>query len=203
VIPSSLRFATLEAAPKDAASSLFKLVYRVSDTFPAMPTDERHAGDVLVEEPLRPVPGRRPMDIARRTVAGATKPHNWIQLVKFGAVGGTGYVVNLIVFGLLAEGLGVHHLIAAVGAFAVAVTNNFLLNRHWTFAAGAGDSGFQGPRFFIVSLGSLVINLVVLQALVTAGDLSELPAQAIAVAVAMPFNYIGNKVWTFSWETLE
>jgi putative flippase GtrA len=25
----------------------------------------------------------------------------------------------------------------------------------------------------------------------------ELPAQAIAVALAMPFNFIGNKLWTF------
>ena len=27
--------------------------------------------------------------------------------------------------------------------------------------------------------------------------MSELPAQAIAVAIAMPFNFIGNKLWTF------
>ena len=168
-----------------------------------MPAEEQRGAEVLVEELIRQPPGRRPVDIARRTMTGATKPQNWIQLVKFGAVGASGYAVNLVVFGLLAEGLGVHHLAAAVGAFCVAVTNNFLLNRHWTFGAGAGDSGFQGPRFLIVSVGALLINLVVLQLLVTAGDLSELPSQAIAVAVAMPFNFIGNKVWTFSWETLE
>jgi putative flippase GtrA len=167
-----------------------------------MAPDETQPSNVIAEEPSAP-PGRRPIDIARRTMTGATKPHNWIQLVKFGAVGGSGYVINLVVFGLLAEGLGVHHLLAAVGAFCVAVTNNFMLNRYWTFGAGEGDSGFQGPRFLVVSIGSLVINLVVLQLLVTAGDLSELPSQAIAVAVAMPFNFIGNKVWTFSWETLE
>jgi putative flippase GtrA len=27
--------------------------------------------------------------------------------------------------------------------------------------------------------------------------MSELPAQAIAVAIAMPFNFVGNKLWTF------
>ena len=167
-----------------------------------MAPEESQAANVTAEEPSAP-PGRRPIDIARRTMTGATKPHNWIQLVKFGAVGGSGYVINLVVFGLLAEGLGVHHLLAAAGAFCVAVTNNFLLNRYWTFTAGEGDSGFQGPRFMVISLGSFAINLVVLQLLVTAGDLSELPSQAIAVAVAMPFNFIGNKVWTFSWETLE
>ena len=157
---------------------------------------------MLVDEDFAP-PGRRPIDIARRTMTGATKRHNWVQLVKFGAVGGSGYVVNLIVFAILAEGFSVHHLLAAVGAFCVAVMNNFYLNRHWTFAAGEGDHGFQAPRFFIVSIGALAINLIVLQALVAGADMAELPSQAIAVAVAMPFNFIGNKVWTFSWDTLE
>jgi putative flippase GtrA len=163
-----------------------------------MPAEETRTPDTLVEPP----PGRRPIDIARRTATGVTKPHNWIQLIKFGAIGGSGYVVNLIVFAILAEGLGVHHLLAAVGAFCVAVTNNFLLNRHWTFGGG-GATTFQAPRFLAISVGSLIINLIALQLLVTAGDLNELPAQALAVAIAMPFNFIGNKVWTFSWETFE
>jgi putative flippase GtrA len=164
------------------------------------PIEEPTGPETLVEEPP---PGRSPIAIARRTVAGVTKSHNWVQLIKFGAVGGSGYVVNLAVFALLAEVLGVHHLIAAVGAFCVAVTNNFLLNRHWTFAAGAGATTFQAPRFFTVSIGALMINLIALQILVTVADLDNLPAQALAVAIAMPFNFIGNKVWTFSWETLE
>ena len=28
--------------------------------------------------------------------------------------------------------------------------------------------------------------------------MAELPAQAIAVAIAMPFNFVGNKLWTFA-----
>ena len=61
-------------------------------------------------------------------------------------VGGSGYVVNLIVFTLLTHGADVNHLLAAIGAFVVAVTNNFLLNRHWTFKRqGSTEShaGFQ------------------------------------------------------------
>jgi putative flippase GtrA len=161
--------------------------------------NDSRSSETLVE----PAPGRRPIDIARRTASGVTKPHNWMQLIKFGAVGGSGYVVNLIVFAGLNAGLGVHHLLAAVGAFCVAVTNNFLWNRHWTFAAGEGVTAFQAPRFFAISIGSLVINLIALEFFVAVADFNELPAQALAVALAMPFNFIGNKVWTFSWETLE
>jgi putative flippase GtrA len=121
-----------------------------------------------------------------------------VQLVKFGLVGGSGYLINLAVFDALTALLGAPHALAAVGAFAVAVTNNFLWNRRWTFAADAGPAGFQAVRFFIVSVGSLALNLAVLELLVNGHAAPELSAQAIAVAVAMPFNFAGNKLWTFS-----
>jgi putative flippase GtrA len=136
--------------------------------------------------------------LAYRIGAAARRPASWLQLVKFGLVGGSGYLINLAVFAVLAETLGVHHVLAAVGAFAVAVTNNFLLNRHWTFAAGDGHAGFQAMRFFAVSIAALTINLIALEALVTQASLGDLAAQAIAVAIAMPFNFLGNKLWTFA-----
>jgi len=139
-----------------------------------------------------------PGELAYRLGAAARSPASWWQLLKFGLVGGSGYLVNLGVFALLSNNLGVHHAIAAIGAYSVAVTSNFFWNRHWTFAAGDGHAGFQAARFFAVSLGALLINLAVLEALVEWTSLGDLSAQAIAVAVAMPFNFLGNKLWTFA-----
>jgi putative flippase GtrA len=136
-------------------------------------------------------------ELAYRIGAAARRPASWIQLLKFGLVGGSGYLINLAVFAVLAGSLGVHHAIAAVGAFCVAVTNNFLWNRYWTFGPGEGPAHFQAARFFAVSLASLAINLVVLELLLSGDVIGELPAQAVAVAVAMPFNFLGNKLWTF------
>lgn len=137
-------------------------------------------------------------EFAYRLRAAARRPASWLQLLKFGVVGGSGYLINLAVFALLAGGLGFHHLLAAVGAFCVALANNFLWNRHWTFDAGHGHPGFQAARFFAVSVAALLINLVVLEALVSGASMGDLAAQAIAVAVAMPFNFLGNKLWTFA-----
>lgn len=136
--------------------------------------------------------------LAYRIGAAARRPASWLQLVKFGLVGGSGYLINLGVFAVLSGSLGIHYVAAAIGAFCVAVTNNFLLNRHWTFGAGDGHAGFQAMRFFGVSIGALLINLVALEALVSEAGLGDLPAQAIAVAIAMPFNFLGNKLWTFA-----
>jgi putative flippase GtrA len=137
-------------------------------------------------------------ELVYRIGAAARRPATWLQLFKFGLVGGSGYLINLAVFAFLTSNLGVHHLIAAVGAFCVAFTNNFLLNRNWTFAARDGHAGFQMMRFLAVSLASLAINLMALEALVSSAGLGELTAQAIAVAIAMPFNFLGNKLWTFA-----
>jgi dolichol-phosphate mannosyltransferase len=137
-------------------------------------------------------------EFAVRLGAAARRPASWWQLFKFGLVGASGYIVNLGVFTLLNESLGVHYSLAAIGAFGVAVSSNFFWNRHWTFAAGDGHAGFQAARFFTVSVAALAINLAVLELLVAGLSFGELPAQAIAVAVAMPFNFLGNKLWAFA-----
>ncbi|MGE5335896.1 MAG: GtrA family protein [Nitrososphaerota archaeon] len=134
--------------------------------------------------------------LAYRIGAAARRPDSWWQLVRFGLVGGVGYLINLAVFALLTS-LGVHHLIAAVAAFCVAVSNNFVLNRYWTFEPGEGPAHFQAARFFAVSIAALGLNLVVLELLIASHVTGELAAQAISVAVAMPFNFLGNKLWTF------
>jgi putative flippase GtrA len=137
-----------------------------------------------------------PVDTAKRIGRGTLKPGNWVQLLQFGLVGASGYLINLAVFALINGLLDVHYIAAAIAAFAVAVMNNFWWNRHWTFDAKHGHAGFQAARFFTVSVLALVVNLVALKLLV-GGGMSELPAQAISVAIAMPFNFIGNKLWTF------
>ena len=149
-----------------------------------------------------------PVETAKRIGRGTMRTENWVQLFQFGLVGASGYIVNLTVFAILtgsglffregSDGLGVHYIPAAILAFCVAVTNNFLWNRHWTFDAKHGHAGFQAMRFFTVSTLALGINLVALELLIQVADVGELPAQAIAVAAAMPFNFVGNKIWTFA-----
>jgi dolichol-phosphate mannosyltransferase len=128
---------------------------------------------------------------------GLRRPHNWMQLMKFCVVGGSGYVVNLTVFALAVTVFDLHHLVAATLAFVVAVTNNFWWNRHWTFRAGDGHAGFQAARFFAISIGAFLFAAAVLQLLITAGGVPKVLAQAASIAAATPLNFIGNKMWSF------
>ena len=131
-----------------------------------------------------------------RVRAGMRKGKNWKQLGQFCAVGATGYFVNLAVYAVLLDAAGLHYISAAVGSFLVAVTNNYAWNRMWTFRAQRGHVGHQGMRFFLVSTMALVANLGVLHTLVTLG-LGEFVAQAIAIVLVTPVNFVGNKLWSF------
>ena len=129
---------------------------------------------------------------------GVRRPHNWFQLVRFACVGASGYVVNLAVFAACVHLLSIDYRVAAFLAFLVAVTNNFIWNRHWTFDARQGHAGHQSVRFFAVSLAAFCFNLVALLLLVSVLGLPEVPAQAIAIVVATPVSFAGNKLWSFA-----
>jgi putative flippase GtrA len=143
------------------------------------------------------VPTPTPPPVHVRVGQGLRRSHNWVQLMKFMAVGGSGYAVNIGVYALVHEALGIGHLRSATVAFVVAVFNNFWWNRHWTFGAGQGHAGFQAARFFAVSTIAFFFALGVSQVLVSTTSLPDVVAQAISIVVATPLNFIGNKMWSF------
>ena len=150
--------------------------------------------DEAVAEPGIEAPRLRGQARARRALRTRA---NWAQLVRFGTVGASGYVINLAVFAALVHGASTDKGIAATAAFIVALSNNFVWNRLWTFRASDGHAGFQAARFCVVSLVAFGFNLAVLYVLVEGVGMSEVPAQALAIAAATPLNFIGNKLWSF------
>ena len=137
------------------------------------------------------------LPFSTRVRLGLRHGPNWLQLVRFGLVGASGYVVNLAIYTLCVHPLAIDYRVSATLAFVAAVTNNFWWNRHWTFRAGDGHAGFQAARFLVVSLAAFGLGLLLLQGLVVIAGLPKVPAQAIAVLVAMPANFLGNRLWTF------
>ena len=136
------------------------------------------------------------MLLESRAMQALRRPANWIQLFQFGCVGGSGYIVNLAVYTLMLNGFGVHYLGAATVSFVVAASWNYWWNRHWTFRAQRGHFGYQGMRFFVVSGVVYCANLGVLSLLVSLG-VGKVVAQAVAIIVVTPLNFLGNKLWSF------
>jgi putative flippase GtrA len=131
---------------------------------------------------------------AARTARALRSPHNWIQLAKFGVVGLSGYLLNLGVYALLL-GLGAH--VAAVISFIVSAASNYWWNRHWTFATQKGHIGVQGFRYLIVTLVALAVNQLWLVVFLDWFGWGKLVSQALAIALIVPVNFLGNKLWSF------
>ena len=141
----------------------------------------------LVELPFR-----------HRVRHGVRKPHNWLQLTRFAAVGASGYVVNLIVFALCVHAAGINYKIAAFAAFAVSVLNNFWWNRHWTFRSQREAHPVeQAMKFFAISLVAFGFSYVVLVSLVDGAGFPKVVAQAISIVAATPLSFVGQKLWSF------
>jgi putative flippase GtrA len=130
---------------------------------------------------------------ARRALSS---PHNWKQLAKFSLVGLSGYVINLVVYTALLRGASWHYAAAATVSFLVAVTNNYTWNRLWTFHDQRGHVGWQGLRFLVVALVAYIANLALLSGFIGLG-IDKVLAQAIAVVLVTPLNFVGNKLWSF------
>jgi putative flippase GtrA len=131
-----------------------------------------------------------------RVASALRQRHNWAQLAKFCVVGASGYIVNLAVYAVLLNAAGFHYIAAATCSFVVAVTNNYLWNRLWTFRHSRGHFAFQGLRFFVVAVIAYLGNLAILAVLVELGA-GKIVSQAIAIVLVTPANFIGNKLWSF------
>ncbi len=133
-----------------------------------------------------------------RVRIGVRKGHNWLQLIRFGVVGASGYAVNLAVFAVLVHVLNVHYTIASPIAYLAGTANNFFWNRRWTFThARAKHPAHQAWKFFAVSAVSFGVNYGVLIGLVHSTGMEKVLAQAIANAVGTPVNFLGQKLWSF------
>jgi dolichol-phosphate mannosyltransferase len=134
------------------------------------------------------------VSVSSRTSAALRRRTNWIQLVKFGIVGATGYVINLAVFAALLS-WGAH--VAAAISFVVAAASNYWWNRHWTFVDQKAHLGAQGARFFVVSLAAFAVNQLWLVLFIDLLHWRKVASQAIAIILVTPLNFLGNKLWSF------
>ena len=123
-------------------------------------------------------------------------------LIKFSMTGAMGTISNLVVFSLLFYGASLHHLAASTVAFIVAVTQNYIINKSWTFRTtdGEGHRKFiYYLRFVAVSLAGLSVNLGVLFVLVdTFGFKYVFIAQFMGILGGMMINFTGSVFFVFS-----
>jgi putative flippase GtrA len=122
------------------------------------------------------------------------------QFVKFGIVGASGFIVNLVVFTLLQRVVPEHYkplqynIIYSIAFFAGGVSN-YYLNRIWTFRS-TGHAVKEGAQFLAVSAIALLVGLIV-SAVVSPWLGHGHKTWFVATVAGIFVNFFLNKYWTF------
>ena len=124
------------------------------------------------------------------------------KLLKFASVGAIGSVSNISIFSFLVY-LDINYNIASVVAFLFAVTQNYTLNKKWTFKDHNTQTKQKFVKYFILNLSSFLVNLAVLNLVVInfdEGTFTKIIGQILGIGVAMGFNFIGSYLVVFAKE---
>ena len=119
------------------------------------------------------------------------------QIAKFTAIGLSGAAINLIALYLIVEFIKLPYIIGAIISYILGITNNFFWNKYWTFNNKSSHYREQYIKYFLISLSSLAVNLVILSILVELFSLWYMISQVIAIIFAGANNYVWNKKITF------
>ncbi|MDP3450475.1 MAG: GtrA family protein [Anaerolineaceae bacterium] len=135
------------------------------------------------------------------------------RFIKFGIVGFTGSVIDFGVFNLLTIAFDVASIASSTVSFALAVINNFVLNRFWTYPETRQTPIYKPlVKFIIVSCLGLAIRIPLFAWLekvliplaektipnvLTPTIVGHNLSLAIVIGVVMLWNFFVNRFWTF------
>ena len=122
------------------------------------------------------------------------------KILKFSSVGALGSITNIAIFSSLIF-LDVNYNIASIIAFIFAVTQNYTLNKRWTFKDHNTKTRKKFVKYFILNLSSFMINLGVLNLFVMnfdEGNITKILGQILGIGVAMGFNFVGSYLVIFA-----
>ena len=107
--------------------------------------------------------------------------------------------VDFIVTIALVELFRVNYLIAATnGAVAGAITN-FTINKFWTFKQEGKEFKMEGPKYIVVWLGSIGLNVIGSNLLIKQTNIHYILTKIIvSVTVGVTFNYLLQKYYVFN-----
>ena len=122
-----------------------------------------------------------------------------LKFIKFGLVGFTGMILDFGITYLLKEKARIHKYVANSLGFISAATNNYFLNRIWTFNSDDPQVMVQYTKFVLIAITGLGINNLVIWLLSDKiGKLNFYIAKFIAIVVVFVWNFSMNYLFTFT-----
>ena len=120
----------------------------------------------------------------------------FIQIFKFGIVGGVAFIIDYLILVLCKEVIGFNVLLSAFFGFTISTIYNYIASVRWVFNV---DSNKDKKRNFIVFITFSVIGLILTEIIMWFGTdvvgISYLIVKIIATAIVMVFNFVTRKMF--------
>ena len=121
-----------------------------------------------------------------------------LKFLKFCVVGVSGTAIDFGLTWLCKEIFKIPKFLANAIGFVVAATNNYILNRIWTWGSTSDQVGVEYVKFFTVSLIGLGLNTLILYIFNEKIKLNFYVSKIIATGVVMLWNFFANNFFTFA-----
>lgn len=119
-----------------------------------------------------------------------------IQVLRFGVVGGSAFVIDAGLLFLFTEFLGIHYLISGALSFSVSVIYNYILSIKWVFETKRDVQNVTGLVVFVVlSVIGLGINQFIMWLFVDVFQVYYMLTKVIATCIVMIYNFVTRKVF--------
>lgn len=119
------------------------------------------------------------------------------KLIQFSIVGSIGVIVDLGGTWFFKEKLMISPYVASCLGFTLAVLNNYILNKYWTFQDKSELSFYQFLGFLFVSVGGLLLNTLCVKLMYDGLDLNFYLSKVLAIGIVVPWNYFANSRFVF------
>jgi putative flippase GtrA len=119
------------------------------------------------------------------------------QLIKFALVGITGMGLDFGTTWLLKEKAKINKFVANACGFSIAVVNNFILNKYWTFDNQNPIATEQFIKFLVISIVGLGINSLLLFILLKKIKGNFYLVKLVVIGLVFFWNFSANYLYTF------
>lgn len=120
----------------------------------------------------------------------------FIQIFKFGIVGGTAFVIDFLFLYLFREFLHFPVILANTLSFCISVIYNYIASLKWVFDVNKKkDARKQFITFIVFSVIGLLLNDLIMWISVDFLSIYYLLAKIIAIFIVMIFNFVTRKLF--------
>lgn len=118
------------------------------------------------------------------------------QILKFGIVGGTAFIIDYALLYICTEYLGIYYFISSIISFSVSTIFNYIASIYWVFDVNKEKSQ---SRNFILFVGLSIVGLGINQLIMWFGveqlHVYYMIVKIGATAIVMVFNFITRKLF--------